>query len=109
MSSCLTCDELFVVAVSGDRVVAQCKRFPERRSETGLCWVDLAAVFRVACEHHLRRCAQCGALLEGVAESRASFCPGCRKQKRKVDIGLAPVEIMHMACVSVYARAGDLS
>ena len=86
--------------------MAQCRTHPERTHETGLSWVGLAAEFRVACPEHLRKCAQCGALLEGVAESRASFCPECRKVKRKVDIGLAPVASMHTVCVYVQALAG---
>jgi DNA-directed RNA polymerase subunit RPC12/RpoP len=98
----MSCDSLIVVGRDGDKVIVRC-RMDEQGTlyHTGLTWTTLVQELRSACSDHSRHCAHCGALMRGVAESRASFCPDCRHVKRRVDIGLASVDSLYGVCVYV--------
>jgi protein-arginine kinase activator protein McsA len=98
MASCLTCDNLRVCGEIHDgsgRVWAFCVEDPKHKHfATMLIWKGLAPELRVACEDHIRRCDQCGAPLEGLAASRSSFCSDCKKVRRKVSMGMLPMEAL---------------
>jgi hypothetical protein len=97
MSSCLTCDHLRSCGRSADgtKKLVYCTEDPKKHLYvTELCWKGLALELRSACELHERRCAQCGEILVEVSASRSHFCPTCRKLKRKVSMGMLPVEAL---------------
>jgi ribosomal protein L36 len=98
MASCLTCDKLRVYGSLCDgtgRVFVYCADDPRHKKyPTMLMWKGLAPELREACEDHVRRCDQCGRPLEGLAASRSSFCSECKKLRRKVSMGMLPVEAL---------------
>jgi hypothetical protein len=98
MASCLTCDHLHTAGrVPDGRKRVYCTEDPRKHIYvTELKWKGLVPELRSACELHTRTCVQCGVVLEGLAASRSSFCPTCKKLKRRVSMGMLPVEaLMH--------------